>query len=168
MLDPKTAGAYLAGRHMGKVAGKIEAEGESIKTLAVHEMTIDKLRDRVGSERARLIAMTENAGFYLAHVRGTSGLFAVIQAEGAKIASHMAKFGSMTDAEMKDLAPVTFERRHSDREMRPLSRRISKEAAIAFVASEAGQKDIFAGLEFSPAERARILERVRAEIEKET
>ena len=166
MFDPKTTGAYLAGQTLGKAAGRIAAENKYEERLDIQSMALADLRQRLGTEIGLKKAAMISRGAEICIGMGVGTVIQKIGDESRLIATHLSKYGSLTQTEFEELAPVTAERRHTDRKMRVESNRISRDAALAYLDSDIGKNSINdAMFNLDAEERARVLERVRAEIE---
>lgn len=166
MFAPKATGAFLAGQALGKSAGKIAAENKFGERLDIQSMALADLRQRLGAEIGLKKAAMIGRGFELCVRVGLNKILSAIGRESTLIAEHLAKYGSLTQTEFEELAPITAERRKGKFLERVESNRISRDAALAYLDSDIGKNSINdAMFNLDPEERARILERVRAEIE---
>lgn len=166
MFDSKATGAFLAGQTLGKAAGRIAAANKYEERIDIQSMALADLRQRLSSEIGLKNWAIIAHGYEISIRNGLSCVVQQIGYESKLIAAHLAKYGSLTQTEFEELAPVTTERKIEDPKKRPISIRISRDGALAYLDSEKGKAAIcdpvFA---LDAKESARILERVRAEVE---
>jgi hypothetical protein len=166
MFDPKATGAYLAGQALGNMAGRAAAANKYEERIDIQSMALADLRQRLGTELGRKFEGIVARGAEICFKNGLLLVLKHIGREASLIAAHFVKYGNLTQPEFEELAPVTVERKIEDWKKRTNSIRISREGALAYLDSEEG-KNVICDPAFAldAGERARILERVRAEVE---
>jgi hypothetical protein len=166
MFDTKATGAYLAGQALGNMVGRVAAANKYEERIDIQSMALAELRQRLGTEIGLKKAAIIAHGFELCLRQGLTRVVQQIGYESKLIAAHLAKYGSLTQTEFEELAPVTTERKIEDWKKRSTSIRISLEGALAYLDSEEGKSFIIDPVfALDAKESARILERVRAEVE---
>jgi hypothetical protein len=158
----EAAGGYLAGRAMGKIAGRVEATNQARETIDIQAMAIGQLRDHVAEQRAILAGKVETLGFQLAYRYGVRELLQRLNAESSAIHQTVKAGGALIESDIEKLAPL-FAERHLD--TRTQSSALIRAGALAYLASAEAQEHIFAGTNFTAEECARMTSAIRVRIE---